>query len=113
MAEMSRESFWRDHMARWRASGESIVGYCRAQGISESAFYFWKRKFKRRDSQRGCEEAGPAFAEVRLTASPAASLEVVCDTPRRILVHPGFDADTLAQVVAVLERGNAREARGC
>ena len=113
MADMSRELFWRDHMARWRASGESIVGYCRAQGISESAFYFWKRKFKRRDAQQGALDQGPAFAEVRVTAAPAASLEVVCDTPRRILVHPGFDAETLSQVVAVLERGDALEARGC
>jgi hypothetical protein len=50
---------------------------------------------------------------VRLTASPEASLEVVCDTPRRILVHPGFDTETLARVIAVLEGSNAPEAHRC
>lgn len=109
----SRESFWRAHVARWQGSGESIRGYCRARGISESGFHFWKRELRRRDARRASREEGPAFAEVRLTAVPAASLEVVCDTPRRILVHPGFDAETLARVVAVLERGDAREACRC
>jgi len=50
---------------------------------------------------------------VRLTASPEALLEVVCDTPRRILVHPGFDAETLARVVAALEGGGAPGACPC
>lgn len=113
MADMSREAFWREHVERWRASGESIRGYCRAQGISESAFHFWKRELKRRDARRASREQSLAFAEVCLTSVPEASLEVVCDTPRRILVHPGFDADTLARVVAVLEGGNSLEARRC
>ena len=113
MAEMSREALWRGHVERWRASGDSIRGYCRGQGISEPGFHFWKRELQRRDARRAAREQGPAFAEVRLTASPEALLEVVCDTPRRILVHPGFDAETLARVVAALEGGGAPGACPC
>ena len=64
-------------------------------------------------ARRAAREQGPAFAEVRLTASPEALLEVVCDTPRRILVHTGFDAETLARVVAALEGGGAPGACPC
>jgi hypothetical protein len=54
----------------------------------------------------------PAFAEVRLAAAQEASghcderacIEIVCGTSRRIQVHPGFDEETLARVIAVLGR---------
>ncbi len=77
----SRESFWREHVARGQRSGDSIRGYYRAPGISEPGLQFWQRELQRRDARRAAREQKPAFAEVRLTASPEASLEVVCDTP--------------------------------
>jgi hypothetical protein len=50
---------------------------------------------------------GTRFAEVVLRATGhAAALEVVLGHGRRIQVHPGFDEDTLARVVAALERAS-------
>ncbi len=48
----SREEFWREHMAAWEKSGQSVRGYCRAQELSEAAFHFWKRKLKRGEERR-------------------------------------------------------------
>ena len=35
---------WRKHVAAQRASGQTQVAYCRAQGLEPSYFSMWKRK---------------------------------------------------------------------
>ena len=89
-------------------------GYCRSRGLSESGFHFWKRELKRRDAGAASKADGPAFAEVRLAPcavreavpSPArgALIEIAVAGSLRIQVHPGFDEETLARVIAALER---------
>ena len=46
----SREAYWRRQVGAWERSGESVRGYCRSRGLSESGFHFWKRELKRRDA---------------------------------------------------------------
>ncbi len=41
----SRESFWREHEARWVSSGRCILGYCKAQGLSEGCFHIAQRRY--------------------------------------------------------------------
>ena len=103
----SREAFWREHLAGWASSGQSIIGYCRAQGLSEGCFHYWKNEVKRRDGGgRPRSAGGLAFAEVRVaqTNGDEALIDIVLSGARRVRVHRGFDEDTLARVVAVLER---------
>ena len=38
-----RERQWQAAVEQWRQSGQSVRDFCRAQGLKESAFYFWKR----------------------------------------------------------------------
>lgn len=110
-----REGFWRGHVSAWERSGESVRGYCRTRGLSEGGFHFWKRKLKGheelgvlRGSVPALASAKPpaqaAFAEVRVTAAHEASIEIVLSGTRRVHVHPGVDEETLARVIAVLER---------
>ena len=35
---------WRQRMERQRASGLSIVAFCRREGVSKATFHVWKRK---------------------------------------------------------------------
>lgn len=49
-----REQQWRAVLRQWQTSGQSVRDYCRAQGLKESAFYFWRRELARR---------GPAGAQ--------------------------------------------------
>ena len=100
----SREEFWREHVAGWEQSGQSIRGYCRAQGLSEAGFHFWKRELKRREERRASKASGPAFAELQIAEVHEASIEIVLADARRIQVHPGFDEETLARVMAVMVR---------
>lgn len=40
-SDASKESTWRNHLARHAASGKSISVFCPAEAISESDFYAW------------------------------------------------------------------------
>ena len=124
-----RETYWRRVLADWPGSGLSKVAFCRKQGLSPSAFHWWKGELVRRDAaRRSCSsgtsspkaqetQARPAFVAVRLaegsTTGAAVPLtgnggvegavEVVLGNGRRVRVGSGFDAEVLVQVVGVLE----------
>jgi hypothetical protein len=36
---VNREQFWRDTIAAWSNSGQSIRAFCAARGLSEATFY--------------------------------------------------------------------------
>ena len=39
--------YWEEVMRRWREGGQSVRAFCRAEGLRESAFYFWRRELTR------------------------------------------------------------------
>lgn len=42
----SKESTWRNHLARHAASGKSVANFCRDEAISESNFYAWRSRLR-------------------------------------------------------------------
>ena len=116
----SRDEHWADVVSEWRASGLSQMEFCRRRGISDRALNNWlyKSPYRERVAQilaarsRGDVVAEtPRFVPVSLvrattaTDAPAVSgsIEVVLKGGLRIAVTPGFDPETLRQVVAALE----------
>jgi transposase-like protein len=99
----NREGYWRLVVARWKQSGQSVGAFCRAEGLNQATFYWWRRELKRRDQPK------PAFLPVRVLADqPVAAtggIEVVLANGRSLRVTAGFDPHTLVQVVALLEDG--------
>lgn len=100
-----REPYWRQMVARWKSSGLSARAFCRAEGINEPMFYWWRREFIRRDESG----AKPAFLPVQVVVekpeSPTGSVEIVLANGRRVRVGVGFDPQTLVRVVELLEGG--------
>jgi len=47
-----KEPSWRIAMARWVRSGLSVRAFCRAEGLSEPAFYSWRQELQRRKQLR-------------------------------------------------------------
>ena len=91
---------WREILRRQRASGLSVVAFCRRSHIAQASFYAWRRKL--RDAA--------TFTEVRISPEVirgADALELVLAEGRRIMVRPGFDRRTLLALVDALERGPA------
>lgn len=102
----SRRRYWLEHVSRWASSGQSIAGYCSDQDLSEGCFHYWKSTLRRRDAQESSGEIRPAFAELQLVAPQRTAIEIAVGEGRCVQVHPGFDEETLARVLAVLERAS-------
>lgn len=104
--DSSKAARWRAYLARWEASGESVRSFCARQGLSEQNFYRWRRVLaERSEAPEVGVGSAPRFVAVALEPGRRRSscLEVFLPGGRRVSVEPGFDPETLAQVVAVLE----------
>lgn len=49
--EVAKESFWRAKVAAWRASGQTVRSFARANNLSEPLFYSWRREISIRDRE--------------------------------------------------------------
>jgi transposase len=100
-----REPYWRLIVARWKRSGLSARAFCRAEGVNEPMFYWWRKELIRRDQLK----PKPAFLPVRVLddkpQSPMGNVEIVLANGRCVRVGVGFDPHTLVRVVELLEDG--------
>jgi transposase len=98
-----REQFWRRLIRQHERSGDSIKAFCQSQGVSQPAYFAWRKKLalgKRTNTQ-------PDFVAVQLapnTPVPASGIEIVLNGGRRVRVEPGFDQQLLSDVLRVLEK---------
>ncbi len=100
-------SHWRTLIEEQQASGLSVPAFCRRAGVGESSFYRWLQRLRGERS----------FAEVRVMpdqpqrrtpgsiGGDAAVLELWLPRERCLLVRPGFDRQTLIELLAILECG--------
>lgn len=125
-----RRRYWEEVVRRWREGGQAVRAFCRAEGVRESAFYFWRQKLTHRgyraDAENGSGAEGPAtpvsqsssrisprrgptpsFLPVRVVepnlTEAVRGVEIVLARGRIVRVPPGFDRKTLADVLTVLE----------
>ena len=120
-----KESKWRRHVVGQVTGGLPVRAYCRAQGLSENRFYWWRRELQRRDQGKSAVAGVPAFVPVRVkadsteipVAAAAGVVEIVLPGERRLRVTGRVDRQQLADVLEVLERmtraESAKEAAGC
>jgi hypothetical protein len=97
---------WRKIIQQQQASGSSVAAFCRRAGLSQPSFYAWRRKFR----------GEVTFAEVKvLPTTPSKSggiagvetsgIELRLPGHRSVMVRPGFDRQTLLELLNVLETG--------
>lgn len=102
--DLGRETYWRQVLAQWQQSGLSVRAFCRAEGVNEPQFYWWRRKLGQ--AEPGKPE--PVFVPVHVVPEPASesashAIEVVLTNGRCLRVAPGFDHHTLMSLVDLLE----------
>jgi len=127
---IQRRSRWQELVRGQQASGQSVRAYCHQAGIEESAFYWWRRELARRSGQRGDSSRPERNASQGKSTRPTArgtsgaraeigflpvqvaadrsqkaggSLELVLGGDRVLRIPPGFDRQTLQEVLTVLE----------
>lgn len=104
-------------LARLAASGLDVAAFARQHGIPDKRIRRWKEKLPAphaivaREATTTGEETIPlvpvrvvgARVETMGTAEGSSQLEVVVQGGRAVRVPAGFDSETLARVVTVLE----------
>ena len=106
-----KEEVWRQRMTQWNGSGLSVREFCRQWRLSEASFYAWRRELARRDAQGSQAEpaqadtqaAGPRWEPVVVAGSwRTGGVEATLPGGVQLRVAPGFDPQTLREVVEVL-----------
>lgn len=105
-AKPKNQSYWQKHIKSWKASGLSQRGYCRKNGITVSAFYYWHRKLQ---EQEKVEK--PQFYPLTLPNVPEACGRDT-DSGLRLFLHERkycidiekeFSAASLKKIITTLE----------
>src|SRR5262245_773961 len=97
------DRFWRDAIAAWEESGQTVTAFCAARGIGESTFFAKRRELARRNPSPNAP-APPApntsFAAVRLISDP--TVEIVVPGGLVVRVPVGADPAAVARLVLAL-----------
>ena len=62
---------WTERLERFAQSGQTVVQFCRAEGVSQPSFYQWKKKLARQATAANSfdsKSARPAFQAVEITS---------------------------------------------
>jgi len=111
MSKKQRESkkdqrqFWQMAIETWQASGMSVSKFCKAEGLSESSFYIWRKKFAQADdAETGKQKklSPSAFIEVAMPKDNPAALELVLSSGSTLRISSGADSKTLTNLLSAL-----------
>jgi hypothetical protein len=96
----SKRELWLDRFRRFAAADQSVIDFCRAEGIATQAFYYWRNKLARPAAADGpAAQDPPRFLPVRLQVE-AAPVELVLPSGVLLRLAPGCD---IAFVRALLQ----------
>ncbi|MEW6487395.1 MAG: IS66 family insertion sequence element accessory protein TnpB [Thermodesulfobacteriota bacterium] len=113
--DLEKRRFWGAQLRAWQRSGLTQAEFCRRQGLGRRLFSSWKRRLGSPERAAGGQAAPPVrfvpvavrpevSAPAPIATHPAAALTVVARTGHRIEVGDGFTPETLARLLATLER---------
>ena len=102
---IDRAQFWRDTLAAFATSGQTVRAFCHARGLHEKRFYTWRRDLGLSPATRpttGESDApqGRGFVPVRLVADPVA--EIVLSVGITLRVPVSADPTHVARLVTAL-----------
>jgi len=92
---------WRKLVSEQEGSGESVAAFCRERKLCAPHFFAWKKRLR--------EAAGAKFVAVKLAVAGTtrvagdARVEILLKNGRSLRVGPGFDAELVRALVAVVE----------
>ena len=98
-AAIPKRNEWAERIAAQERSGISVKQFCKEQGLTEGAFYAWRKRLQKREPVRF---ALVDRAATRQEAATDAALELVMATGERLGIGAGVDAATLRTVLEVL-----------
>jgi len=89
-------------LSAWRQSGESLTGFAGRHGLDAWRLMRWRRKLSQ-DSETIRFHPVQVVSERRQKDAGASGVELVLRHGRRLVLHRGFDAGLLENVVRAVE----------
>ena len=113
---VERAEYWRGVIREQEGSGLSIAAFCRQRGVGQASFYNWRAKLRQQADRQVAK-----FVPIELSAMPSGQplvnhpatksttaacfdFEILLDNGRRLRVPASFDAQTLRELLDVLEK---------
>jgi hypothetical protein len=84
---------WRQRIAAWKQSGQTINAFCRERKLTRSNFDRWRRILTAETSEQP-RGAAPAFVPVRVVAEPVAEVVLPSGLVVRLPVNTAPEAVT-------------------
>ena len=82
---------------------EEALVFCKKEGISEAAYYYWRRKLTGRVSASE-EKSTSKFLEVVVPKIDSTVLELIFSSGSSLRINPGVDHKMLNQVLSALKQ---------
>lgn len=95
----SRDDYWRGQIEAQERSGKSVARFCKEQGLTEQAFYFWRKRLR---NQQPVRFALLETEVVRQQTATEVGLELVLATGERLRIGAGVETATLRRVLEAL-----------
>ena len=106
MTRAKRIKHWRGIMEKRVASGISAAAFCRQNNIRISQFYWWRRRFRKENSQ-GTESRFLQLVPISKSAQHS-GIRFRLRDGLSIEVDPGFDPHTLRGVIETIGGGETK-----
>jgi hypothetical protein len=97
--------YWRQQIADWNESGQTIRAFCSQRNFTESQFHLWKRKLgvkPTRNPARSVKDPTPAFVPVSVAGLRGSPITVKIHGAT-LRIEPGVDLDLLRAVLQSLK----------
>jgi len=103
-SDTDQQQFWQMAIETWRSSGLSIRNFCKQEGLSEPAFYSWRKRLTK--SQKADQEGSPPepFIQVSLPKEKAGSFELAFASGHTLRISSDVDSQVLAGVLSALKQ---------
>ena len=95
----SRGDYWRAQIEAQQRSGKTVARFCKDQGLTEQAFYFWRKRLR---NQQPIRFALLETETVRQQPASEVGLELVLATGERLRIGAGVETATLRKVLEAL-----------
>jgi len=102
MTKRSKKAWtkWRRLVSEQVRSGQTVTAFCRENALCRPYFFVWKKRLQ--------ESTATKFLEVQVTGralstSGDAGVEIRLQNGRSLMVRPGFDAEHVRALLALVE----------
>ena len=108
------ERIWRERLARYRRSGETVADFCEREGVSTPTFYAWKRRLSGATTEHGSAAKRSAPLFVPITVATAGGVRIVLPGGAVVELPPGADERLLRTCIrAAARRDHDGEENAC